>query len=405
MDSHSPLLPWLTLGPALALGAALSLRGNKTTATLLTDGVEVFPKVFELLKSAKDYVRIANFIWRGDNIGRELAEHVLASADRGVQVQIEKDRVGALYEHGESSGESLFHQNLSLAEILKIQGLRLSLSAAAPKYRSYIEENAILNARLRSHRNIKVFADRMLKDHSKYFDFDGLHLMLGDTNVGDEYHHDWRTYMVALEGRDIVHRFYQRRSDAVAFDPSLPIDFIFNSDGRLEIRDLMLRQIQEAKSELSFQMAYFGDPLITGALATKAPRLGALNLIIPREADVQDSLNKRVMREIFEASDGRANIFLSPNMSHIKVVQGDRVAVNLGSANATLVSTGYTESNVHLNLPGSDFTQKLIENLDHDMKTSRRVASLQDLHYHPLLAACESLVSSLQAGKTKASVR
>ncbi len=73
----------------LAISAAHSTR-------LLIDGTEFFPALCERIDAAKKHVHVEFFIWRDDHRGRELREHLVAAAARGVEVRVLLDQIGSL---------------------------------------------------------------------------------------------------------------------------------------------------------------------------------------------------------------------------------------------------------------------------------------------------------------------
>ena len=65
---------------------------------LYNSGKETFPALIDAINAAKVSLDINMFIWRDDAIGNEMAEAVLAAAERGVKVTISVDRYGVVLE-------------------------------------------------------------------------------------------------------------------------------------------------------------------------------------------------------------------------------------------------------------------------------------------------------------------
>jgi cardiolipin synthase A/B len=72
-----------------AISSAISTR-------LLVDGNEFFPALRQRVDAAQDHVHIQFFIWRDDPRGREMLDHLIAAAKRGVEVRVLVDQIGSL---------------------------------------------------------------------------------------------------------------------------------------------------------------------------------------------------------------------------------------------------------------------------------------------------------------------
>jgi len=333
-------------------------------------------------------VKVKMYLWRGDDLGREMAEHVLEAAERGVRFMIEKDRYSAIFEHAEFQGLSMFNPNLSFGETVKRIGISINVGGKPQPDPAQLERNARLFGHLRRHPNIQLDVDTVRQDHSKYIDFGGQVLLSGDTNFGLEYGSDWHTTMVEFRDPLVVERFHERREGRAPFDPDRDVDFAFNTGDRFEIRDIMAARIRDSEREVIGQMSYFGDKVITAALKTAANRHGNLKLIIPRRSNVQQSLNFRVMREIWEATGGNFGVYLFPRMLHTKKWFWDGTNHFIGSANANPTTMRLGESNVYIRNAG-EFSEQTRMQLEGDMGISQKVADPGEFTYNRLMAALE----------------
>ncbi|NDP38388.1 MAG: cardiolipin synthase [Rhodoferax sp.] len=68
--------------------------GNKVT--LLQDGAQTYPAMFDAIRSARDHINLESYIIEDDEVGRQFSELLLAQQARGVQVNLLYDSVGAL---------------------------------------------------------------------------------------------------------------------------------------------------------------------------------------------------------------------------------------------------------------------------------------------------------------------
>ncbi|MDE2366491.1 MAG: cardiolipin synthase B, partial [Betaproteobacteria bacterium] len=78
-----------------AAGAPL-VHGN--SIRLLKDAGENYPAWFEAIHSAKEAIYFENYIIRGDNIGRQFSDALIAKAKEGVRVKLLYDWMGGLTE-------------------------------------------------------------------------------------------------------------------------------------------------------------------------------------------------------------------------------------------------------------------------------------------------------------------
>ena len=103
--------------------------------SLLTDGKEAFSEILRCIENAEKSIEINMFIWRGDNIGKAIAQAVLNAAERGVKVFISVDRYGFVLEKCEESTHSFFHEKPTFIESVKINTLKFFYPTLADKMR------------------------------------------------------------------------------------------------------------------------------------------------------------------------------------------------------------------------------------------------------------------------------
>jgi cardiolipin synthase len=66
-----------------------------TTVRLLKNGSEVFPAMYDAIGRAASSVRLEMYLFADDETGREFRSHLIAAANRGVQVMVLVDAWGA----------------------------------------------------------------------------------------------------------------------------------------------------------------------------------------------------------------------------------------------------------------------------------------------------------------------
>lgn len=93
MPSTGVLAPSVLADLAAITGSAL--RGGNAVR-LLADGMDSFGAMLDLVATSADSIRLENFIFRADSVGRAFAEALRKRAEAGVHVQVLHDPVGAL---------------------------------------------------------------------------------------------------------------------------------------------------------------------------------------------------------------------------------------------------------------------------------------------------------------------
>ena len=81
------------LSVAGAAGAPVRSGG---TATLLNNGVQIFPAILQAIRDAKHTVNFAAYIWEDGRASDDLFEALIERARAGVQVRVLLDGVGGL---------------------------------------------------------------------------------------------------------------------------------------------------------------------------------------------------------------------------------------------------------------------------------------------------------------------
>ena len=152
---------------------------NKSEAIrLLCDGQEAFPEILSCIRNAKRSIEINMFIWRNDEIGKPIARELLPAADRGVSVEITKDRYGIVCEYCEEDQTSFFYPRPTLNEMLSIRTLEFLYNADLFGKEQY-DQIEPLAVQMKEHPKIRIFCEEVRKDHSKHYIFDDEILIFG----------------------------------------------------------------------------------------------------------------------------------------------------------------------------------------------------------------------------------
>jgi cardiolipin synthase A/B len=305
---------------------------------LLRNGEQAFARILERIGAARTSVRMRCFDWHDDEAGRMFGRALLAAAERGVQVTIEKDRVGANYEYLDGSQQSFLHKDMDLLATLQT----MFLMVVYDRIGSLKQHPNPLAEALVSHPNVRLVGDERRFDHSKVYVIDGDVLIVGGMGISDEFHRSNVDFMVEIEGRDLVERFLELESGRARFDPSRDIDFLVRPAWlrQCPVLDARLSLIASARERLTIEMAYFGEPRCTDALVAAVNRGVQVSILTSRRANIIGDLNLGTCDLILRRTKAPPNlrVVLHPRMVHGKAVVADGKVVQIGSANFTRIS-------------------------------------------------------------------
>lgn len=333
--------------PASILGPAFfdTTVKNMKDVELLIDGKAAFDAVYESLDSAKKSIYVQTYIWKDDKTGKTIVEKLKKAADRGVEVTVNKDMLGTVFE---------------LGDIFNGRPSPVFTSAGLKNY-PHIKVNT------------KIFAHY---DHSKYFITDHETLIFGGMNIADEYHFEWHDYMALIKGKDRVAAFENRVLHGKPWPAGLPAVVAVNDEHATEIRTGLREMIDHAKKNIIVQHAYFSDDIIIEALLRATDRGVQVDVILPKAPDTHSLANKVTINRLLSSKSSKnIRIFLYPVMSHAKVLLTDGEFVAVGSANLTPRSM-LTSKELTLFVHGNrdePFLQKLRNQMDADLAKSSQV--------------------------------
>jgi cardiolipin synthase A/B len=338
-------------GPDVDLLAQSRPMADGTGPRVVGTGDSAFQRIIERISDAKRSVEIRAFLWRDDDAGNVLGGAVLAAADRGARVLIQKDRIAAVYEYAGGNKQSFFHKRVD-----PIRGVQAWFLGAVFRAKgSFRQKPNTLAQAILDHPNITVEHQRKRFDHSKVYIVDDEWMCLGSMGIGDNHRHEWVDLMVELDGADHIARMRQRMSGHDEFDPSRGLDFLVHSRAAHRPKTCpmlthRLALIDSAKLSLTIEMAYLGDVRFTRALVRAVTRGVAVTLVTAASADVLGNVNRATCEALRRLTDAppHLRIVVLPRMVHSKAVVIDHRWVDVGSANFTRLSHGvYDEINLY----------------------------------------------------------
>ena len=370
---------------------------------LMVSGKNSFPVILEEIRAAQQSIYINMFIWRDDVIGNTIARELLEAADRGVKVEIVKDRYGILCEYSEEDQSSFFHKDPRLPEKAEIFIMKAFYQPGILLKRRSMGDGILLH-RMHAHPLITVHAEEYRRDHSKFYIFDEKTIILGGINIEDKENgadrqgRSYLDYMVRIDSPDAVKELRSVLRGESGSGKGL---FGMNLPGRADlfgIRRRYLEMIDASQTELSIIMAYI-MPLedILKALEQALDRGVRIRMLIPAKANFLNASNRASVMRLFDYAvkyGGSFEVYLSGFMTHIKAMISDST-ITTGSANMTgkaFVQLG--ELNVFAPNDGSEFALSVQDSFRSIYEKAQPVTERHQLKYSKVMLFLEKIFMS-----------
>ncbi len=361
-----------------------------------------FARILERIADAERSIEMRCFEWRDDETGDLLGRALLAAAERGVNVTILKDRVGAAYEHLEGTKQSFFHKRIGLIPRLQTW----SLMVCYGRWGSLRQKPSPVADALLAHPNVTIARDTKRFDHAKLYVFDEETVILGGMGIGDDFRHHNVDFMVEVSGGEAAERLTDRYEGRALFDRSRPYDYLlhsFRGSARSggSLAEDRLGLIASARERLTIAMAYLGDPVCTDALVDAVRRGVQVTVLTAARANIIGDLNLWTCAQLLQRTGSADNlrIVLHPRMVHGKAIVGDGTWVDIGSTNFTPPSHGgYEEVDLYCHDPA--FAQQVEQAIERDIQDGTRARL--PIRYRSVYVAVERLLSTVH-GRSKTS--
>ena len=366
---------------------------------LLCDGQEAFPEILSCIRNAKRSIDINMFIWRNDNIGKTIARELLAAADRGVSVQITKDRYGIACEYCEEDQTSFFYAHPTLQERLTIRTLECLYNSDLFGKEQYGQAEPLAE-QMKQHPKITIFCEEVRKDHSKHYIFDDESLIFGGINIEDKENgkdrsgRSYRDYMVKLCGKAYVDAFREKKagtntSAMFAVNVKRPVRLF-------ELKERYLELIRSAEKTLTMVMPYFSDVEPFHQEIKNALQRGvSVRILVPKKSNFNDDGNKRAMTGFWRYAKKEQrdlSIFLSPDLTHAKLMISESM-ISVGSCNITgNAFNELDEANLFRPNDDSPFACRIRESAEKLIRDAKPVTEETQLNYSRIRAVMEHLV-------------
>ncbi|MCI5071993.1 phospholipase D-like domain-containing protein [bacterium] len=299
------------------------------TVEVLLGGEEIFPKLFELLKNARQSVCLQIYEFHDDDVGHQVAQELIAAAKRGCDVKVIYDYWGSIL-----SRKSFFN---------KMENAGIDVKC----YHSFLSKDV----------GKKFFK----RNHRKTLVVDGSHAMLGGFNIGDAYVKSWQDqgihdFSLIMHGevcKQVYHYFDQvwktktftskfkhwvskkKYKKNGLFKSKKLVKVLGNHHiyQRWRIRRDFLHAFKQAKKSIWIINPYFiPDKAIIKNLIKAVDRGVAVKIIVPERSDVRfvDYASKVVLYRLIEKG---VEVYHWPGFSHGKAICVDQLWLSLGSYN------------------------------------------------------------------------
>ncbi|MGB3258848.1 MAG: phospholipase D-like domain-containing protein [Ornithinimicrobium sp.] len=340
------------------------VSGN--TLTTYTYGEYLYEAMLEAINGATEHVYLASYIWKGDAVGQQFKDAVIAAADRGIDVFVVFDGFANLVVPGAFKE---FPQNVHVMQFPTLRG-------------------GVLDVR------------RTGRDHRKVLVVDGTIGFVGGYNIGAMYATQWRDTHIRVEGDtvwelsncfvDFWNRHRKRAQpelpDTGAPRWNYPMRAARNEPSRVvfPVRNIYLEAIDRASHHIYITQAYFiPDQEILQGMLTAAARGVDVRVITPQRSNhiVADIVARSYVSALL---DGGVRLFLYQDaMVHAKTATVDGSWTTIGTANIDRLSMrGNYE--VNLEVVGPDQAAVMEEVFEQD------------------LSNCEELTADVWANRTLA---
>jgi cardiolipin synthase len=312
---------------------------------LLVDGKAAFDEILRAIDAAQSSIHVQTYIWKDDDIGRQVVTKLKTAANRGVKVTVRKDALGTAFE---------------IVDMLKGRPSPVFTKTGLKDYKNIDV-------------NVDLFADT---DHSKYFIVDDKEVIFGGMNIADEYHAQWHDYMAMIRSERWTKAFEGKVLKSSPWPDPAPFVITLNDRKTTEIRTAFIEIINNAKESVIIEHAYFSDDKVIDVVKLVAGRGVQVNIILPKRPDTHRYANMVTINKLIQSEEKTApKVFLYPQMMHAKVVLTDGVIAAVGSANLTprsMKTSREVTMFVH-GKPDDPFIKRLRERLGADMAESEEV--------------------------------
>ncbi len=290
---------------------------NNSLPVMHIDGQSAYSAMEKLIDNAKKSLYIETFIFHDDETGRKIAERIVKKVKQGVDVKVLIDGLGLRVT-----------KDTRIADYLKNEGVDVK----------------IYNKLILGVHGINI-------THRKLLISDGENGITGGMNFGNEYEKEWHDSMTEFHGevvQDMQKEFLVDWKKAGGQAPKniptlsnkkfgtvpmrVTVTSAHESDKRYQIKHSLLSLIDNAKTKITMEGAYFSDDNLIKTLIEASKRGVNVKIIMPKKGDSKhfNKINPATAKLMVQ--NGVEVYFYQPRFSHVKATLIDNFAV-IGSAN------------------------------------------------------------------------
>ncbi len=326
-------IPELNGGPGMDLAEWEAFLDRKTrgasrgTVSILVDGEEFFPRLYEALASARESIALRLYIFDNDDFAVRVGETLRRRAADGIDTKVLLDGFGTI-----------------VATIEEQENLPAEHEPPRSVHR-FLEHDSGVDVRQGPN-------PWFTGDHVKTIIVDRKVAFTGGMNVAREYRYDWHDLMIELRGPvvdELQHEFdkawahagpggdfgyigavlkgRKRYADAGGY----PVRALYTRTENAEIYRIQREAIRRAESYIYVQNPYFTDDVMLYELASARKRGVDVRVIVPLETDRGLITRSNVLAANALLRNG-VRTYIYPGMSHVKAAIYDDWAC-VGSAN------------------------------------------------------------------------
>lgn len=286
-------------------------EGN--SVELHIDGKEAYPRMLDLIGSAKRTLHMEMYIFKDDEACWDVAQALAERAQSGVKVRLTTDVIGS-------------PTNSRIYDFLRSNGVEV-----------------------RHHTPLAVNSQIT---HRKMVIADGAKAMTGGMNIAEEYRSQWHDAMITIQGPSVheMQRHFLETWKDVGGKPVAANEDVFaplpakasgNAQARVittyprpDIQRSLFAAIDAARSHVNFETPYFTDDALVDRLVAAAKRGVTVNLVIPAVSDV-GLVDKAARYHFQRLTEAGVKIHLYEGRTlHTKAATVDGVWGTIGSCNS-----------------------------------------------------------------------
>ena len=323
---------------------------------LIKGGNDYFDTLKKLIDEAKDLIEIQVYIFEDDTTGKEITNHLVNAAQRGVRIQLLVDGYAS--------------RNLSTGFIETLQKNSIQFRFFEPIFKS----------------RYFYFGRRL---HHKVVVIDGTRAMVGGINISDRYndlpgHPAWLDYAVLVEGEvafelhKLCQQFFFKRKNVTESSNKINLRKLFNYPlhcpvrirrndwvmNKNQISGTYMEMFRNAQREITLMSSYFIPNKFFRIQIAKALRRGIkINLIVAGKSDVAIAKNAERYFYRWALRNGIHIYEYTRTILHSKLAICDDRIVTIGSYNINDISA-FASIELNLDIEEKGFAKEVANKLE-----------------------------------------